>query len=447
MNPQLTPAELSKLLARLRPGLVVVGANHLTRAAEAMEMAQVDVPVAVLDGDATASRGAARFEDLMAADLYHGPHPGGEDIFEIGWTSGTTSDPKGVALTHGGIVSHWSTVQQALGLNESDVSYVATPLYHQSGLRHTLLVTWLAGGHSHLAAKFSPQVYWEDVKRIGATYTCFVDTILHILQIAAPPDAEANNRLRVAVGNAAPELREYVTERIGIRPYFCYGSTETGCPGVAPVDLPAAESEEFEHYRPSARFAGWPAPGCQIKITGEGDRDREGAEGEILVRSPGMLHQYWRDPAATKAAFVDGWFRSGDQGLRGPRGSLYFLDRLKDLVRRGGENIACREIEDVLMRHPDVVRAAVVSVPDPVWTEEVKAVVVTRDGAAMDPQVLWRWCRASLAEFKVPRYIEYCDDLPVSASGKVQKAVLRQQELRPNSHFDRKTVSMDERSQ
>jgi acyl-CoA synthetase (AMP-forming)/AMP-acid ligase II len=109
-------------------------------------------------------------------------------------------------------------------------------------------------------------------------------------------------------------------------------------------------------------------------------------------------------------------------------------------VRRGGENIACREIEDVLMRHPDVLRAAVVSVPDPVWTEEAKAVVAVRDGVAIKPQVLWDWCQESLADFKIPRYIQYRPDLPVSASGKVQKALLRQETLSPGEYFDRKTT-------
>jgi long-chain acyl-CoA synthetase len=440
INPLLTPAELSKLIARLQPGFVVAGVDQLAPAREAMELAQLTVPMAALDNEAVASHGAVPFEDLLSVEPYRGPHPGKHEIFEIAWTSGTTSDPKGVALTHGGVVSHWSAVQQALGLSRSDVAYVATPLYHQSGLRHTMLVTWLAGGQAHLATKFSPRVYWQDVERVGATFTCFVDTILHILRIAAPAAAETNNTLRLAVGNSAPELREFVTQRVGIRPYFCYGSTETGVPVVAPPDLAEEESDRYEQYQAGVRFAGWPTPGCQVKITGEDDREREGTEGEILVKSPGMLREYWRDPAATKAAFVDGWFRSGDQGLRGPDDSIYFVDRLKDLVRRGGENIACREVEDVIMRHPDVLRAAVVSVPDRVWSEEAKAVVVVRPGVTLDPHALWRWCTRSLADFKIPRYIEYRVDLPVSASGKVQKAILRQVELRSERHFDRKSA-------
>jgi acyl-CoA synthetase (AMP-forming)/AMP-acid ligase II len=307
-----------------------------------------------------------------------------------------------------------------------------------------MLVTWLAGGRAHLATRFSPRVYWEDIGRVGATFTCFVETILHILRIAAPDAAEANNSLRLAVGSGAPEVRDYVTQRLGISPYFCYGSTETGVPVVAPIDLPPDEWARYEHYRAGARFAGWSVSGCRVKISGEGDGEQEGTEGEILVKSPGMLRRYWRDPAATEAAFVDGWFRSGDQGLRGPDGSIYFVDRLKDLVRRGGENIACREIEDVLMRHPDVVRAAVVSVADPVWTEEAKAVVVTRDGVTLEPEALWGWCAQSLADFKIPRYIEYRPDLPVSASGKVQKAILRQEGLEVGRNFDRKSASKGE---
>jgi acyl-CoA synthetase (AMP-forming)/AMP-acid ligase II len=441
LNPRLTPGELSKLLARLGPVLLVVGSVELDRASEAMDMAGIGVPVVKLGEPA---RDVTRFEDLMEYGLYRGPHPHREDIFEIAWTSGTTSEPKGVALTHAGVAGHWSAVQRSLGLSQSDVSYVATPLYHQSGLRHTLLVTWLAGGRAHLAPKFSPQTYWDDVVRIGATFTCFVETILHILRLAAPAASEANIPLRLAIGTASPDVRQFVTERLGLKPYFCYGSTETGVPVVGPPDLPASEAQRYEQYRAGARFAGWPTPGCRVKIAGEGDCEQEGVEGEILVQSPGMLRQYWRDPSATRRAFADGWFRSGDQGLRGPDGSIYFLDRLKDLVRRGGENIACREIEDVLMRHPGVARAAVVSVPDGVWTEEAKALVVLRDGVTIEPGTLWGWCKDFLAEFKIPRYIEYRPELPLSTSGKIQKALLRQEGLRSGRYFDRTTFRSEE---
>lgn len=437
VNPLLTPAELATVLSQLQPRFVVVAAPVLSRVGEAMEVAHLATPVIVLDTGAAAARGVTRFEDLLAGDRYSGPHPHGSEIFEIAWTSGTTAVPKGVALSHAGVSSHWSAVQRALGLDSTDVGYVATPLYHQAGLRHTTLVTWLAGGRVHLAGKFSPRTYWDDLAKAQATFTCLIETILHILSVAAPAGAAARSTLRLAVGTSKPATRAYVAEEIGLGPYFCYGSTETGVPLVAPVDLPQEEADWFEHYRIGAGFAGWPTPGCQVKIAGEGEREEEGIEGEILVKSPGMLRQYWRDGDATDAAFVDGWFKSGDLGLRGPRGSIYFLSRLKDLVRRGGENIACGEIEDVLIRHPDVLRAAVVSVPDPIWIEEVKAVVVVRDQAQIDPEALWRWCCKSLAEFKVPRYIEYRRQLPESASGKVQKAVLRQEELSSGPSFDR----------
>src|SRR5262249_15742304 len=134
VNPLLTPAELSKLLGRLQPVLALVAPDQLTKATEALELAQLHIPLAVFESDSISVGAAARFEDLLAAETYRGPHPDQDEIFEIAWTSGTTSDPKGVALSHGGVVRHWSAVQQALGLSQRDVSYVATPLYHQSGL-------------------------------------------------------------------------------------------------------------------------------------------------------------------------------------------------------------------------------------------------------------------------------------------------------------------------
>ncbi len=416
MNPQLTATELSKQLSKLQPVLVATVASHADRVAAGLELAHLDVPM-VMIGDTLTSGQQLRYEDLMAGDPYRGPHPAGHSIFEVAWTSGTTSDPKGVALSHQGVVSHWAAVAQGLGMSPSDVAYVVTPLYHQAGMRHTTLVTWLAGGRAHLASRFSPKIYWNDIERVGATYTCLVPTMTHILRTATPDQWEAN------------------TTR---RPGYCYGSTETGVPVLVPHGTPTDEIAPYLNYRAGAAFAGWPTRGCQAKIAGEADRNpQEGLEGEILVRSPGMLRRYWRDPAATDAAFSDGWFKSGDKGIRGPNGSIYFLDRLRDLVRRGGENIACREIEEVLMAHPLVEQAAVFSVPDPVWGEEAKAVVIAVHRAPIPPHIIWSWCEERLAPFKIPRFIEFRDELPVSTSGKIQKAVLRHEGVRPDRSFDR----------
>ncbi len=243
-------------------------------------------------------------------------------------------------------MSHWDAVQRAIGLGPADVAYVVTPLYHQSGLRHTTLVIWLAGGRAHLATHFSPRTFWLDLDRCGATYTCLVPTMRAILQAATPEQSMEDWPVR--------------------GPGHCYGSTETGVPVIVPHGTAVEEMSFYQSYRPEAPFAGWPTPGCDIKIAGEAETAVQGMIGEILVKSPGGVRYYWGDPAATEAAFDGDWFRSGDQGLRGPNGSIYFLDRLRDLVRKGGENMACSEIEGVLTGHPGVVRATVFSVPDPI---------------------------------------------------------------------------------
>ena len=418
VNPQLTPAELAKPLRRLQPALVATPSSHHERVLAALQLADLDTPIVAFEDDSGVPRGSVPYQDLLAGDRYRGGHPDGADVFEVAWTSGTTSEPKGVMLSHSGVVSHWSAVQRSLGLDSTDVAYVVTPLYHQSGLRHTTMVIWMAGGRAHLASRFSSKIFWDDVERVGATYACLVPTMRHILRTATPGGFEAHPAL--------------------LGPTACYGSTETGVPVLVPRAMPAEELAPYLDGVPGASFAGWPTPGCAAKIEGEDDgTPEEGAEGQLLVRFPGMLQGYWADPAASAAAFTDGWFRSGDLFRRGPDGSLYFLDRLRDLVRRGGENIASREIEEALETHPRVAQAAIVAVPDAVYGEEAKAVVVTVDGDPIDPVELWETCTQRLAPFKVPRYIEFREVMPVSASGKVRKVELREAGVDPARTHDR----------
>jgi acyl-CoA synthetase (AMP-forming)/AMP-acid ligase II len=269
-------------------------------------------------------------------------------------------------------------------------------------------------------------VFWALVKQYRVTYCCMVETILLFLERQPVTDDERGNTLRRVLGNGDPEMLKRLEARFDVRFVTVYGMTENGVPVAVPMDMDRDEIETLRYWRKGAFLAGWPQAGTEIRLVGEsGVVAGEGASGEIQIRSKNLLKEYYRAPEATREAFTDGWFRTGDMGLYGPRGSLYFLDRIRDVIRRGGENIASKEVEGVIIAHPDVKNVAVIPVPDPIFQQEVKAIVVAREGAAVTSADLWRWCDDRLARYKVPRYIEFRDSLPVSGTGRTQKQVLR----------------------
>jgi acyl-CoA synthetase (AMP-forming)/AMP-acid ligase II len=347
---------------------------------------------------------------------------------------------KGVVLTHEAVLHRGGQEVALFGIGADDAAIVVTPLFHQSGIRDTVIVMWLAGGHAVIAPKFEPAAFWPMVKQYHATYCCMVETILLFLQREPVSEAERNNTLRRVLGNGEPEVLARMEQRFGLRFVNVYGMTEVGVPVAVPLDLEKDELQALRSWRKGSFFAGWPLAGTDVRLVGEnGVVSGEGASGEIQIRSGNLLRGYYRDPGATRAALIDGWFHTGDLGMYGPRNSVYFVDRLKDIIRRGGENIASKEIEGVLAAHPDVLSVAVVPVPDPLFQQEIKAVVVAREGAHITARDLWHWCDDRLARYKVPRYIEFRDSLPLSGSGRIQKQVLRSEGIAGGgSTYDRR---------
>jgi acyl-CoA synthetase (AMP-forming)/AMP-acid ligase II len=416
--------ELAVLLGNLRPRLLFCDPAHLEVCRAAVAGAKLDSRLVLLEGTAV---GIATLDEMLQGERYGGPHPTPADIFEISYTSGTTSAPKGVALTHDAVLHRGRQEVELFRLDHTDAAIVVTPLFHQSGIRDTVLPMWLVGGHAVVAAKFSARDFWPMVKEYRATYGCVVETILLFLAREPATEAEQFTTMRRMLGVGDPELSIVFEDRFDLRLVNVYGMTELGVPVRVPLETGRPELNELRRWGKGRGFlAGWPMPGTELRLMDEsGLVAGEGATGEIQIRSRNLLREYWRDPKATEAAFVDGWFKTGDMGIYGPRGALYFVDRIKDVIRRGGENIASKQVEDVLHAHPEVQIAAVVPVPDPLFMQEVKAVVVPRPGARPTADALWQWCEERLARYKVPRYIELRDALPTTGSGRIQKQVLR----------------------
>lgn len=420
VNSRFREEELAVVFARLEPHLVITDAAHHADVDGALGMSGVAARRAALERDGS---GLDCVDGWTGGPAYAGAEPTADSTLEITWTSGTTSAPKGAMLTHRTALCRAACEADLFGLGPDDTAAVITPLFHQSGIRNTVLASWAAGGHAVVLPRFDAATFWADMARYRVTYLCMVETILLMLERNPPGEAERDNTLRRVLAAGDPDVVRRCERRFGFRVVQVWGMTETGVSTGVPRTLPMERVNMLRDWGKGAPLAGWALGESSVRLVRDGAVvEGEGAQGEIQFASPMLFSRYFRDEAATAASFDGTWFRTGDLGMYGPDGALYFLDRIKDVIRRGGENIASKQVEDVLALHPRVARAAVIPVPDPLFMQEVMAVVVA-DGAVTADE-LWQWCDARLARYKVPRYLRFVDALPVNGSGRVQKQVL-----------------------
>ncbi|HTX27316.1 MAG TPA: AMP-binding protein [Streptosporangiaceae bacterium] len=363
-----------------------------------------------------------------------------DDTALLAYTSGTTGRPKGVPLTHRQLAVSIRSAMAAWRWNQDDVLAHALPLYHQHGLGgvHAALV---AGGTVHVRSRFTPADLARTIADTGASALFAVPTIYQALVDSGEVTAARFGGLRLAVCGSAPlspALAERLTEVLGRVPLIRYGTTETGLNVSNPLDDPRGDTVGVPLPGVLARIAaadGEADPGsdreADLGADGEADpgSDREadlGADGEIQLRGPQVFAGYWRDRAATQAAFTpDGWFRTGDIGAVDPAtGHLRIRGRIKEMIITGGLNVYPREVEIVLEAHPSVAEAAVAGVPHERWGEQVTAWVVVRDGHGFDEAALIAHARTRLAGYKCPKRVFRLAALPRNAVGKIVRSVL-----------------------
>ncbi|MFQ6396205.1 acyl-CoA synthetase [Nocardia sp. KC 131] len=338
------------------------------------------------------------------------------------YTSGTTSRPKGVMITHQNVI--WKNLAHILefSLTAEDHTLVCGPLYHVGGMDLPGLATFHAGGRLSLIRRFDAAAVVDAIEKLRPTNVWLAPSMMNaLLQLPDILDRDTSS-IRFITGGGEKMPIPLLDRIAGAFPdaWFAdaYGLTET---------VSGDTINDADHMRSKVGSVGRAVAHVRIAIFDEHDGPvPAGMLGEIVIRGPKVMTGYWRDERATRDALRNGWFHTGDLGRLDEDGYLYIEDRKKDMIVSGGENIATPEVERVLYENPDVVEAAVVGMPHARWGEVPMAFVVLRAGSALDAEGLKDFCRTRLAKYKVPAAIECVESLPRTPSGKVLKRILRE---------------------
>ena len=343
------------------------------------------------------------------------------------YTGGTTGRGKGVRLTHRNIVSNATQLSQVMGVSADDVYLHSSPMFHSTDLKSTV-ITMLGGGHTYLA-DVSPRSVLEAIQRHRITVASLVPTmIIRTLQDEAFDSYDISS-LRLVSYGTSPIAVKWIQRAMqgfkGVGLHQCYGLTETS-PILTVLDKDDHKHaiESGDHTRLSA--AGRPLAGVELRMVDEaGQEVPVGEVGEILVRAPNVAKGYHNRPEEDAATFREGWLHTGDVGRMDREGYLYVVDRKKEMVLTGGENVYTSEVEAVLFQHPEVHEAAVVGVPDDEYGEALFAVIVPAPGRSLTEDEIFAHCRGKIGGYKIPRRMAFVDELPKSTMGKVLKNDLR----------------------
>jgi crotonobetaine/carnitine-CoA ligase len=344
------------------------------------------------------------------------------DPFSIMFTSGTTGPSKGALMPQNYALYMGEMVSDLGGYGEDDCLYNALPLFHGNAQFLSTMPALMSGARMVLARGFSASRFWDEVREHACTEFNYIGSIVPILLKPEPSPNDADNPLRVMVGGGCPpDLFDVFEKRFGVVLVEGYGMTELGLPLVNSVK---------ERIKGTIGRA---ARGYRVKVVDDHDvAVPDGQTGELIVRPQNpytMMLGYYHMPEATLDAFLNLWFRTGDYVQRNSEGAYLFVDRKKDALRRGGENISSFEVESIINSHPLVMECAAVAAESELAEDEVMVCLVLKPGAELAPEALLDYARENMAYFMVPRYLRYMSKLPKTPTLRVQKVVLRKQGL------------------
>jgi fatty-acyl-CoA synthase len=390
------------------------------------------------------------YEDLLAAALPCRADIMGideDEVAELFYTSGTSANPKGVMLTHRNVYLHALHVCLTFDPTRDFAQLHTIPLFHANGwgVAHILA---LIGGKHVILRRFDCEQIFKLIEQERIYTMCLVPAMaIALVNSPERQKYDLSSLERVIIGGAAssPTLVREVEEKLGVTCISGYGLTETS-PALSHSFIKHGVELEGEEKYARQAMTGFADPGIEMRVVDDRDLDvpRDGKTvGEIITRSDGVMKGYWNQPQATAEALRGEWFHTGDMATIDERGYLLIVDRKKDIIVSGGENISSLEVEKALMAHPGILEAAVIPVPDEKWGEVPKALVVLKPGAQSRESELIEFCRSRLAHYKCPRSVDFYESLPKTGTGKILKKNLRkkywhgQETIRPEFGTDK----------
>jgi acyl-CoA synthetase (AMP-forming)/AMP-acid ligase II len=382
------------------------------------------VPIITIDMDAS---GTVTLRDAAGTPLPRtpvNPLPTVDDVALVLHTSGSTGRPKRVPLKHANLSISAQNVAKHYALTTDDVSLCVMPLFHVHGLVASTLATFVSGGTVVVPAKFSPLSFWRTARDHNVTWYSAVPTLHQLLLARAGDPSDPSRRpagteklrfIRSCSASLPPAVMHALESAFGAPVLEAYGMTE------------AAHQMASNPLPPRQRKPGSVGPGSDVQISimdKAGQHLAVGEAGEVVIKGPNVITGYENNPEANASSFVDGWFRTGDQGVLDENGYLTLVARIKELINRGGEKISPREIDEVLLTHPSIAEAVCFGVPHGTWGEEVEAAVVLRENASCSDADLIAFCKERMADFKRPKQIHITQAIPRTATGKIQRGVV-----------------------
>ncbi|MEQ8992794.1 MAG: long-chain fatty acid--CoA ligase, partial [Pseudomonadales bacterium] len=395
--------------------------------AEALREACAGLEACIHVGEGVPASSAAYEARLERHDPVPDAGRGGDDLAALFYTGGTTGRSKGVMLSHANFLSNSMTALVNLGVREHSVHLHVSPLFHVAG-GSRVFTTTVAGGTHAVIPRFEPALFLDALERYGVTVTVVVPTMLNALLQFPDLDRYDLSRLELLTYGASPMpeelLRQAMARLPGVRFLQSYGMTE-----LSPVAtcLPPRYHVFDGPDAGRIRSAGQAVYNADVAIFDADDRPLPpGAVGEVCVRGPMVMQGYWQQPELTAQTLRGGWMHTGDAGYLDDEGFLFLVDRVKDMIISGGENVYSAAVENVIYQFPGIHECAVIGVPSEQWGEAVHAIVVPRPGAEIDTAALLAHCRTQLAGYECPKSVDVvAAELPKSGAGKILKTELR----------------------